>query len=714
MGETVAGTTLLRPAGNPLVREQPSAPPPILRTAQTLTSRNWLGTAIADALAERRLFILLPFGLIAGLTGSLVVTQMPDPLALSIGGLVLAAGIALAWRRHALLRLLIMLASVWCGFGLLTVHGALFGTQMLERPAYGQFEAIVVEVLAEGDDGPRLIVSQITPLGETRAVPMRRARIVLRDPVTVAPGDMIRGPIRFAPVPGPVLPGAFDAQFHAYFDGIGAYGNATGTIEVLAGQDAAQPARLIASIRHGIATRIDAVLANPAAGIARALINGDQSQITEEAREVMATAGIAHVYSVSGLHLTMVAGGVFVLLRAALALLDGLAGRLPVKRLAAGFGIAAALGYYAISGGNVAALRSTVMIVLIFLAVIFGRRALTMRNVAIAAILVILTDPASVFRPSFQLSFAAVLALVGTYELVRSNPQNQRGLVRQAMGYFGGITLTSLVAGAATLVFSAYHFQQTSPLGVIGNLVTLPLVGFVMMPMAALSVLLMPMGLEALPLRIMGWSIDRMLDLSGVVAQWSGAIDASPLLSPTALLIALAGLGWFAFIGNRVRLLGPLLVLPAILAFAMDRPPDLVVADTTLAVAMRGDEGLALISGKPGSFAVRVWEETYGQPIAAAADTLLRCDALACIGTSPAGFSVAIAKSPPSFAEDCDTVDLIIARKLTPPAGCKAQVISGADLTSAGVHWLAWNPASRTFEVRTAMTDLNRPWRAVR
>src|SRR5690606_18200793 len=225
---------------------------------------------------------------------------------------------------------------------------------------------------------------------------------------------------------------------------------------------------------------------------------------------------------------------------------------------------------------------------------IVGRRALTMRNVAIAATIVLLTDPASVFRPSFQLSFSAVVALIGAWELTRGREGRERSLPGRFFGYFGGIAVTSLVAGAATLLFSVYHFQQTSPLGVLGNLVSLPLVGFVMMPSAMLAALSMPFGFEAPFLAAMGWSIDRMLDLATLVTALSSGIDMSPLLDPLALVLGLAALAWFAFPPTWHRLLGPALAVPAILLLGIDRPPDILIADTTQAIAVRLDDELAV------------------------------------------------------------------------------------------------------------------------
>lgn len=672
-----------------------------------------LRASAARALDERRLFVLLPFAIILGLVASTAARIDPDPFALGAVGAAAAAAVVLTRRRLGVLRLAVLAAATWVGFALLTVHGALFGTPMLDRPVFGTYSARIDEMLSEGAGGRRLVVSDLRPLDGARELPVRRARLALGEGGVLASGDTISGRFRFAPVPGPAVPGGFDTQFHAYFDGIGAYATAIGPVGLVTPGEPALPGRLIEGVRRGIGARIDAALAQPASGIARALITGDQSGVAEDAREAMARAGLAHVLSISGLHLTIVAGGVFAALRIALSFWTGLSRRLSAKRLAAVAGIVAALLYFAISGGNVAALRATMMIVLVFGAVLVGRRALTMRNVAIAALLVILTDPASVFRPSFQLSFAAVVALIGAWELSRGREGAERTFPRQIVGYFQGLAVTSLVAGAATLLFSVYHFQQTSPLGVVGNLLTLPLVGFVMMPAAVLAVLAMPLGLEVPFLNAMAWSIDRMLDLARLVSGLSSGFDASPLLTPVALLFGLLALCWFAFLKDRWRLLGPALAVPSVLLFGIDRPPDVLISDTTQALAVRLDGGLGLVRGKPTSFAVGVWAETYGGPISAAgASDPVRCDSVGCIAKSPVGFTVAVIEDVSGFYEDCGSVDLVVTRRRAPVACAAPVVIDGADLARGGVHWLRWEGGR--FEVRSAIDDPERAWRVVR
>jgi competence protein ComEC len=332
-----------------------------------------------------------------------------------------------------------------------------------------------------------------------------------------------------------------------------------------------------------------------------------------------------------------------------------------------------------------------------------------MRNVAVAGIIVIATDPASVFRPSFQLSFAAVVALIGAYEMFRSPRATSASLLSHAWSYGKGVVITSLVAGVATVLFSIYHFQQTSPLGVLGNLLTLPLVGFVMMPAAVFAVVLMPLGLDGPPLLAMGWSIDRMLDMAGLVATWSTHLRAAPLLTPSALAIGLAALAWFAFFKDRWRLAGPVLALPLVVLFAVDHAPDVLISDTTRALAIRGASGLELADGKSRSFALDVWRETYADPIANSA--VEACDSVACTGQSPLGFRYAIIVDPSAFADECGRADLIVARIASPTWCTSGTVVDPGRLYTHGVLWLRWDASRRTFEVRPSIGALDRPWR---
>lgn len=663
-------------------------------------------------MVARRLFVLLPFAMIFGLAAYAQLPFEPVPIALAGVAAGLGVALALAWRFRAL-PAVVLLSAFWAGFCLLPIHGGLFGTKMLAFPAYGEFEGRVDAIISANAEERRIIVSALVPLGTTRAVAINRARLLVPAEPVLEPGDTISGRLRLAPVPGPVLPGGYDGQFHSYFSGIGAYGSVIGDIAVVSPASGFDPGRTIEGMRYAIGARIDAVLDGDTAAIGRAMVMGDQSALSDETRDVLAASGLAHIYSISGLHLSIVAGGVFWLVRLAMAAIPALATRLPVKKLAAIVGLVAAGGYLMLAGGpaNVPALRSTIMLALIFGAVLAGRRALTMRNVAIAALLIIVIDPASIFRPSFQLSFAAVVGLIGYFEMPRRPVKGSSGWLSRTGNTVWVTAMTSFIAGLATLLFSAYHFQQTAPLGVVGNVLVLPVVSLVIMPFAVISVLLMPFGIEGPAVSVMGWGIDRMVDGGVLVAGWSEGLTGNPLLTPLAMLIGLAALAWFAFLTDWWRMLGPVVAVPLILLLGLDQRPDILVADTTQAIALRGAEGVGLVTGRTGSFAVEVWSQHYQEEIAQGLAEA-RCDSIGCVAAMPE-FSIAVIKSAAAFAEDCPLHDLVISR-IRVPATCQPpQFIDAAALRSGGVHWLRWDETAGRFEMRTAVPNVTRPWRVV-
>lgn len=682
------------------------------RPRSLLPSATTLELLAQECLSGRRLFVLLPFAMIGGLIVYAILPSEPMDWALSAGAALFVI-LALPFRRSRFLPLAGLVAGLWAGLCLLPMHGALFGSQMLARPAYGAFEARVDEIISATPEARRVVVSGLMAIDDGRGVEIARARLVVPPEPALAPGDTIRAKLRLAPVPGPILPGSYDGQFHSYFAGIGAFGTVTSQFERVSVATGPDLVRAIEEMRMTIGARIDAVLDGASAAIGRAMVVGDQSAISDETREVMAASGLAHIYSISGLHLSIVAGGVYWLLRLALASVPALAMRWRVKKVSAIAGILAAAGYLLLAGGvgNLPALRSTIMLGLVFGAVLAGRRALTMRNVAIAALVIIVMDPASVFRASFQLSFAAVVALIGIYELPYGERKEQRTGLARLWSVVWATAVTSFIAGTATLLFSAYHFQQTAPLGIIGNVLVLPTVSLIIMPFAVLSVLAMPFGVEAPFVALMGWGIDRMVYGAELVAGWSEGLTGNPLLTSTALIIGLGSLAWFAFLRSWWRLAGPVLAIPLILLFGFDQRPDLIIADSTQAVALRTEAGMGLISGRTGSFAVDVWSDHYQEQIGAEVPGA-RCDGLGCVART-AEFSVAVVKNAAAFAEDCGLHDVLIAR-VRAPAGCTGALVIDADsLASGGVHWLRWDVAAGQFEVRPAIINLTRPWRAV-
>jgi len=684
--------------------------------AWLLARANTLGyglrAAILDAVTQRRNFVLFPFAMIAGL---IVYRVLPGEPAFSSLALLIGFTFVAAWlgRDHAAIRETGLLAAMLAiGMALLPVHAALFGTPMLETPRYGTYTARIEAVTYDDGDQQRWVLSNITGTPDWTVPDIRFARVTVPSALAVSPGDTLTARIRFYPVPPPAVPGGYDSQFVSHFDGIGAYGTAFGDIEIETSGDGGL-ARIVKEIRAAITARIVSQLGERVGGIAAALVTGDQSRITEEDRNLMASAGIAHVIAISGLHLTLVAGTMFACVRFFLSLGHGVTQRFPIKKVAAGFGIATALAYMVISGMVIPAVRSTIMLALIFAAIIAGRQALTMRNVAIAGLAIIIFEPTSVFRASFQLSFAAVIALIAAYELARRHRENRERPRRgRALALMLDIATTSVIAGLATLVFSAYHFQQTAPFGVLGNLMVMPIVSFVMMPAALLGTLLLPLGLEALPYAALGWSIEAMLWCAGFVRNLSGGFDPSPILSPLALGVALLALAWLAYFRNRMRIIGPMVAIPLIAFFCLERAPDIFVADQSQALAVRSGDRVALIAGRNNTFATTIWSERYMTVIENTHDGT-GCDSLGCVLSTEEGYTLALVKSRDAFDEDCRIADIVITRLIAPPQCAQAAtlVIDALDLARHGAHMIDWNGPGVPPTIRTAIDGPDRPWR---
>ena len=276
---------------------------PILRVPQLPRRKDAAKTSLWQSLISaahsgfeaRRLFVLLPFAAIAGQIFYVLLPNEPHPAALIGVALAISVMLLAVLRSTIALRCAVLALAFWGGACLLPLHGAVFGSTMLRIPVYGVFTARVDEVLSATDEARRIVVSELVPVGHNRVPGIVRARLFVPAQPPLAPGDHIQASLRLAQVPGPVLPGTYDGQFHSYFSGIGAYGNANGALTVLAEGSSYDPTRAVEAVRSTIGNRIDAVLSGASSAIGRAMVMGDQSDIDDDTRKVMAASGLAHI-----------------------------------------------------------------------------------------------------------------------------------------------------------------------------------------------------------------------------------------------------------------------------------------------------------------------------------------------------------------------------------------------------------------------------------
>jgi competence protein ComEC len=634
----------------------------------------WLAACLLE---ERERWILwLPVGIGAGVALYFALPVEPPSwlgAALLLAGTL--AGSACAYRMVGAARsraaiLAIGLGAILLGFAMADLRADLVAAPALaERGAY-DVETAQVLLVEERVRGQRLLLGAPAIAGLAPADTPATIRVSTRSGAPpLEPGDRIRLRAFLMPPSPPVEPGGFDFARHAYFMQLGAVGYALGPPEMLSRAEARSWSLALSALRQAIAERITEVVPGPAGAIGVALLVGLRGALPDEIWDQWAIAGIAHLLSISGLHLALVAGTLFFCARIALALAPPLALRLPTKKIAALLALTGAFGYLLISGAPVPTQRAFIMTTLMLIAVMIDRNPFSMRLVAFAALVVLLLEPETLLGASFQMSFGAVVALIAVYETgVARRPAAAGGLDWRLVMYVAGVALTTLVASAATTPFSIYHFSRFPTYGIVTNLIAVPLTGIWIMPWGMLGLLLIPLGLDGPCFVLMGYAIMAIIAAAAFVAALPGAALAVPRPPLAALLATVLGGLWLCLWRTSWRRLGLVGVVVGLLLTVLQQRPDLLIDARGQIVAVRLDDGrLALSPWKRDRWITESWLQGAGQDqqgapwpeAGGAAAGPLTCDALGCL-VQRAGQLVALAREPEALEEDCARAALVI------------------------------------------------------
>ena len=664
-------------------------------------ARDWLADLLAAERHRRVLWLPVAVG-----TGVALYFALPVELPPWTGAGVLISLIGLCFlarRRPVVLPLLIGAAAVAAG-----IAAAQLRTQRVAAPVLAKRLGPVLvtgQVVAVEPQGTaRRITLENPEVGRLKPdeTPRRlRIRVTAHEP-EVRPGDRIRLRAVLTPPPPPVAPGAFDFQRQSYFRGLGAVGFAYGAPHPLPRTgDGPGFAAAVAAFRQAVGERVMAALPVPEGPVARALMTGERGAIPERIMDAMRDSGMAHLLAISGLHIGLVAGLLYFGLRAFLALIPPLALRWPIKKIAAAVGIVGAAAYAVVAGAPIPTQRAFLMVGLVLLAVLIDRRGLGIRTVAWAALVILLVQPESLLGASFQLSFAAVIALVAVYEEI-SEIRNRRrrlrpGLLLKPFTYLGGVAVSTLIAGAVTAPFAIFHFNRLAVFGLAANLGAVPITALWIMPWAVVAFLLMPLGLEPLALVPMGWGISTVVAIAETVAAWPGAVNLLPAMPVWALAAIVLGGLWLFLWRRSWRFFGFVPIAVGFAGLATVDPPDILVDDRGELLAVRmADGGLAVSSLQVGRFDREIWLRRDGQEEQArkwpeegvSNDGRLACDGLGCIYRA-GGQVVALVREPGALEEDCRVADVVIASvPLRRPCPSARVVVDRFDLWRNGAHAL--------------------------
>lgn len=496
-------------------------------------------------------------------------------------------------------------------------------TEMTRAPVlgfryYGPVEGRVVKVDRSASGAPRLTLDRVRLDRVSTAERPFRVRVSLHGTqgfFEPEPGQRVAMTAYLSPPDGPVEPGGFDFRRKAWFERIGAVGYTRAPALLLAPGSARAGDMAVRRLRARISQTVRAAIAGEAGAFADAITTGNRAAISGATLADLRGSNLAHLLAISGLHMGLLTGFVFAAARYLMALIPGLAVRFAIRKIAAVLAMQAGAIYLALSGGNVATERAFIMVGVMLGAILLDRRAVTLRAVALAALLILLVQPETLTGPGFQMSFAATTALVAVFAALRDQPvMRLPHWLREVLG----VVLTSLVAGLATAPFAAAHFNQLSHYGLLANILTVPVMAALVMPLAVIAAVLAPFGLAWLPLGLMRYPIEWILWVAHRVAGLDGALGHVVSPGPWVLpLIALGGLTAVLLVG-RWRVLA---VVPMAFGFALwiseVRPPVLVARSGGL-VGVSGPEGRALSKPRGDGFSARIWLENDGDPVSQA------------------------------------------------------------------------------------------------
>lgn len=589
-----------------------------------------------------------------------------DPGVFTLSLVILVGVLALPLLRCADGRSQFAWAMLLISMGFST---ALMRVHLVEAPVlgfryYGPVEGRVIALDRSGSNALRMTLDQLRLARLAPKETPDRLRISLVSDQNLPPiGAVIGTTAHLMPPQGPSEPGGFDFRRYAWFHQLGANGYTRNPVLVL---QPAQTNLVLKRLRDKLSRAIRGRMSPRTGGFAAAIITGDRSGVSKDVLQALRGSNLAHLLAISGLHMGLLSGFVFALLRFGLCLVPPLALRCNVKKIAAVGALFTAVLYLSLSGGNVATERAFIMVLVMLVAVLLDRRAFSLRAVAIAAILVLLRRPETLLSPGFQMSFAATTALVAVFGWIRDNrvalgPDWLRPVLT--------VLVSSAVAGLATAPFGAAHFNTLAQFGLLANVLAVPIMGLIVVPSAVLTFLLAAVGLEAFGF----WVMDMGLQWILAVAAWVSALPnaQSGVATPESWVLPCLSLGGLFVVlwQGRLRWAGLSVIVVSLGFWTEVTRPKVLISSNGGLVGVMMPEGRALSRDSSQSFTAKAWLAADGERVSQAqaaqrwhgmGDTAGATDAVPRVEV--AGFTLfhVIGKRQAELIKSCSAQDLIV------------------------------------------------------
>ncbi|EAL59993.1 ComEC/Rec2 family protein, partial [Wolbachia endosymbiont of Drosophila simulans] len=646
--------------------------------------------------------------------------------------------IAILYKRYAIL--CIALIAVLIGFTASKLRTALVDTQILDKERY--VKDIVATVKDINDRGsykqfllsveksPTISKSSpvipappfVIPVLDTGIqkkkiwIPASRAgmtpdraldniRISVRTKVEkgIKIGDQVKLSAKLFPLKIAPSEYAYDFARIAYYQKISATGFATSKIALHKKAEARKFQEYIESFRQYIYENLQQNIKKPHADIISALLIGKKDGIDQKTMDAIRDSGIAHLFAISGLHLSFVAGLFFVVFRNLFAISETLTLKYNTKKISAFLTILPTTFYLLITGMQISAQRAYIMVILVLVAIMIERKYRGLIAIAFAAAVILIIEPEAILKPGFQMSFSAVLALVASYQI------NANKLFKiKIMKYFVSIMISSVIASLATVPYTIYNFNYFSISGIITNLVAIPIVTLIIIPLGIIYVLLIPLGIEWIIAPFIERPINSILYITNAIASLQYLVIPIRTFPASSIIIITFGLLWLCLWERNWRFLGFFFIVLGICFSAAYKTPDILINADNVA-AKESDNLLYSLTRKSRNFVIKTWAKQNGQNQILNHTKYSNPDKrlkYGCIYNKGNNKSVLLAYKKEDISENCDKVDLTIQLSEFDYSACNTKIIKHADLETYGTHsvWLT----NRYVKINTVRS--NRPW----
>lgn len=601
-------------------------------------------------------------------------------VALLLGG---GAAAGLMWRGvavrvHLRQALVAMAIAAALGIALIWARSAMVGAEPLPYPRFTQIEGRVIERIEQpAEQRTRLVLAARD--GESGdAIKLRINVPEAADRAQFSEGARVRLRARLMPPASPMLPGAYDFARTAWFEGYAATGSAVGEVELV---EPGIRGDAIVGAQRRISGHVREQLGGSAGAIAAAFASGDRGAIEEADAEAMRNAGLTHLLSISGLHVSAVIAATYLLVLKLLALWPWLALRVRLPLVAAAGGALAGIAYTLLTGGQVPTVRACVAALLVLVALALGREALSLRMVAVAACFVMLLWPEAVMGPSFQMSFAAVIAIVALHGSVPVRaflaPRAEGWWTRAGRNMLM-LLATGMVIELTLMPIVLFHFHRAGLYGALANVIAIPLVTFIAMPLIAIALALDLVGLGAPVWWLVGQSLDLLLAIAHTTASQPGAVKLSPAMDGLTFVLFLAGLLWLGLWSGKVRRWAAVPLALATIMLLRTPVPDILITGDGRHVALAGEgERLVVLRDTRSDYTrdnLRELAATEGETLAMDRHPGAQCSRDFCVVTvtrEGREWQLLLARSHDQVGERalaaaCERVDIVVADRSLP------------------------------------------------